>query len=116
MITYDPQKIILDSYELSNFVFNPQRHRGLDGNFHYIYLIVNMINGHYYLGKKSERSDNLDNYMGSGNGIKAALKKYGKSCFQKFFLHFSETAKENVLKEIEVITIDKIKARDCYKP
>ena len=64
-----------------------------DDRIHYIYLTTNLINNHKYLGKHYGYLD--DDYLGSGNLIKAAIKKYGKENFKKEILHISKDAEEN---------------------
>ncbi len=49
---------------------------GIDGYYHYIYLIINDINKKYYKGIHSTQNLN-DNYMGSGRALEKAKKKYG---------------------------------------
>lgn len=48
-----------------------------------VYKIVNRVNGHWYIGKESFPDKN---YLGSGIAINRAIKKYGKSSFDKIIL------------------------------
>lgn len=60
---------------------------------YYIYKITNKINGKYYIGRHS--TTNLeDGYMGSGIGIKNAIKKYGKENFTKEIIQFTNNSEE----------------------
>lgn len=54
-------------------------------NSPYIYVIENLINGHKYVGKSSGRKKE---YFGSGVALQQAIKKYGKSNFEKTILEF----------------------------
>lgn len=56
-----------------------------------IYKTTNKINGKIYIGKDKY---NKDSYYGSGLIIKQALKKYGKSNFQKEILFESDNINE----------------------
>lgn len=65
---------------------------------HYIYKITNNINGKYYVGRHS--THNIDDlYMGSGIGIKNAIKKYGIENFTKEII--VETTTSELLWELE---------------
>lgn len=48
-----------------------------------IYKTTNLINGKFYVGQDSK---NDPNYLGSGDNIKKAIKKYGKDNFKKDIL------------------------------
>lgn len=55
---------------------------------YYIYRIINIINGHDYIGKRKyqKKDPSEDGYLGSGELIKKAVNKYGKSNFKKEIL------------------------------
>lgn len=68
---------------------------------HYVYQITNLINNKKYIGKHSGELD--DSYFGSGDLIKEAISKYGKSNFRKDILYIAETEEEAYHKEEELI-------------
>lgn len=81
--------------------------------YHYIYKITNDINSKYYIGVHS--TDNLhDGYFGSGNAIKAAIKKYGKENFTKEILEFVNSENEKYQREYELVTEDVVNDPQSY--
>lgn len=76
---------------------------------YYIYEVKNLINGKTYIGQRKcpENISSLeDNYMGSGELIKKAIKKYGLENFIKIILEEGiETKKE--VDNREIYWIDK---------
>lgn len=79
----------------------------------YFYKITNLINGKYYYGIHS--TNNLeDEYMGSGNLIKAAIKKYGKENFKKEIIADYLTSNEVINHEKIVVTQELVDADECY--
>lgn len=67
----------------------------------YIYKIINIINGKWYIGKHNGKNPN---YAGSGKLLKQAIKKYGKDSFKKEILENCFTEEELNLKEQQWIT------------
>lgn len=68
----------------------------------YIYLIVNNINGHTYVGKRAfpkKRNFKNDGYMGSGILIRKAQEKYGLDNFEKFLICYTESEEDACEKE-----------------
>ena len=61
--------------------------------YNYIYITTNLINGKQYVGEHS--TDNIDdNYLGSGQSLRKAFRKYGRKNFNKEILEHFDT-KEN---------------------
>lgn len=52
--------------------------------YHYVYKTINLINGKFYIGRRStNKKINLDSYFGSGKILKRAIKKNGEENFKK---------------------------------
>ena len=81
--------------------------------FYTIYKITNKINGKFYIGKHQTINLN-DGYMGSGNLIKAAIKKYGKENFTKEILFIFNTEDEMNSMEKTLVTIGEDSYNLCY--
>jgi hypothetical protein len=87
-----------------NEVFQEQEPTfGEDGRQHGLYVIQNLINGKFYVGKHSR--DEVDDYFGSGVALKRAVRKYGKPNFQMKYFHWSESAEQLHDDETEVLEI-----------
>lgn len=81
--------------------------------YHYLYKITNNINNKFYIGIHS--TDDLnDGYMGSGNVIMKAIKKYGRSNFTKEILEWFDWRCEALASEAQIVTEDFIKRSDVY--
>ena len=68
-----------------------------------IYKITNLLNGKMYIGQHTT-SDLDDGYMGSGEILKRAVKKYGVENFRKEWVTFCEDAEE--LNYMERVYVD----------
>lgn len=70
----------------------------------FIYITTNNINGRKYIGqKKYDSNGRWKNYLGSGEALKLAIKKYGKENFTREILHTAYSAEELNNLEIEYI-------------
>lgn len=63
----------------------------------FIYITTNLINGKQYIGQ--HKGDGNDNYLGSGDELVLAIKKYGKQNFSRKIICFAQTPEE--LNELE---------------
>lgn len=71
-----------------------------------VYKITNLVNGKVYIGAHKTRNKN-DHYMGSGDLIRLAIKKYGRKNFLKEILYELNSEKEMYDKEREVVQLGK---------
>lgn len=81
--------------------------------FYTIYKVTNTINGKYYIGKHQSKTP-MDNYMGSGELIRKAIKKYGIENFEKEILYYCESLEDMNNKEKEILNEDHVKNPQCY--
>lgn len=63
----------------------------------FIYITTNLINGKQYIGQ--HKGDGNDNYLGSGDRLTVAIKKYGKENFKREIIEFANSLEE--LNELE---------------
>lgn len=78
-----------------------------------VYKITNKVNGKIYIGVHC--TDDLnDGYMGSGLGIKAAIKKYGIDNFTKEILVDYDSAEVAYRLEKMLVNEDFVKRRNTY--
>lgn len=88
-----------------------------NGIFHTVYLVVNLINNKFYIGKHTTKNLN-DNYLGSGSILNKAINKYGQDNFKKYYISFHNTEDEAYLEESKLLTKKFIKVygkgKICY--
>ena len=80
----------------------PNEFKGFDGKYHYLYKITNNINDKVYYGIHSTLQLG-DGYFGSGKFLKKAIKKYGKSHFQKTILTFCNSREQINILEAHIV-------------
>lgn len=84
---------------------------------YYTYLVTNLVNGKRYFGVRlcEALSPERDGkYLGSGNLIKQAIKKYGRDNFRKDIDGIFDTAEEAYSRESEVVDDDWVKDGMTY--
>lgn len=87
--------------------------KNLNYRYYIVYLTINKKNGNYYIGKHA--TDNLnDSYIGSGTLLKRAIKKHGRSTFERTILYIFTTYEEADLVEAALVTEDTIRDPRCY--
>lgn len=81
--------------------------------FYIIYQVTNNINGKKYIG--AHQTSNLnDGYLGSGVGIKRAIKKYGKDNFTKEILHHCKSVEEMYIIETTLVSDEIVNDPNYY--
>lgn len=78
-----------------------------------VYRVTNTLNGKVYVGKHQTMDPN-DGYLGSGRGIKAAIKAHGRQHFVKEVLFDFDTEAEMNAKEAEIVNEDFVSRSDTY--
>lgn len=86
---------------------------GSDGLYHYLYKIVNKVNGKYYIGVHNTKNIN-DGYAGSGTILKKAFQKYGEISFDRIILMFFDSKESASQAEAKVITPEMLASPNCY--
>lgn len=81
---------------------------------HYlVYKITNLTNGKTYIGKH-ETYDVNDGYMGSGELLNLAKKKYGLENFKREILFDFDSREEMNRKEVELVDEQFVRRADTY--
>lgn len=82
---------------------------------YYFYRTTNLINGKYYQGVHHSKNPEKDPYFGSGPGIVAAVKKYGRENFKVEVLKDDfQNMDEAYAYEASVITLESLNPQVCY--
>lgn len=81
---------------------------------YYVYKITNRIDGKYYIGKRAHRDPVNDHYMGSGERIKRAIRKYGHHHFDKQIIEIFRTDKEASALEEKLVNLTTLNDPLCY--
>lgn len=71
---------------------------------HFVYKTTNIINGSYYIGVHSTENIN-DGYLGSGNKISNAIKKYGRNNFERAIISFHSSREEALIEEHKLVDL-----------
>ena len=79
----------------------------------FIYITTNLINGKQYIGQ--HKGDGNDDYLGSGDRLVMAIKKYGKQNFKREILEFADSVEElNELERYYITLADAVNNDNYY--
>jgi len=81
--------------------------------YHIIYKTTNIKNNKYYYGVHSTEKLE-DGYLGSGNGLKNDIKKYGIENFKKEIIAFFNDRNEALIFEANLVSKELINDPMCY--
>jgi hypothetical protein len=81
--------------------------------YHIVYKITNKVNNKIYIGIHSTNNKN-DNYLGSGDLLKTAIKKYGRDKFSKEILYCYETRTQARTMEALIVDSEFCSRKDTY--
>lgn len=81
--------------------------------FHIVYLTTNLVNLKMYVGIHSTFNLN-DGYLGSGNTMMKAIKKYGTKNFKRQILHYCLSREEASRIESVIVDANFLKRPDVY--
>lgn len=80
---------------------------------YFVYKTTNIINGRYYIGVHATR--NLkDGYLGSGQQLRYAIRKYGKENFVIEILEYCKSEEDMYKRERELVTLNEVNCKECY--
>lgn len=80
----------------------------------FVYMTTNLINGKRYIGQR-KYYEGHDEYLGSGNLIRAAIEKYGKDNFSRVVLAQCRTRQElNEQERYWIAYYDAVRSCDFY--
>jgi group I intron endonuclease len=81
--------------------------------YYLVYLTRNLVNNKIYVGVHS--TWNLDDgYLGSGDKLKLAVKKYGKENFNRIILHYCYNEQQAYEIESQIVDTYFINRKDTY--
>lgn len=82
----------------------------------FLYKTTNLVNGKFYYGiHTGPLEETLGRlYLGSGNALTAAVKKYGKENFKREVLEIFDDYESAYCREAEVVTEELVKDPQCY--
>jgi hypothetical protein len=81
--------------------------------FYTVYKITNILNGKIYIGVH-QTQDLDDNYMGSGNLIRRAIKKYGRDNFRKEYLFIFDNIQDMFAAETKLVDENFVNSTQTY--
>jgi len=80
---------------------------------HIVYKTVNIDTNQFYIGVHSGENASTDDYLGSGNRIRASVRKYGRSLFKREVLRICSTRAEALVIESELVTTELLRDPLC---
>ena len=83
---------------------------------YYVYLITNLLNGKIYVGVRKSKLKNIleDNYWGSGDAIKSAIRIYGIESFKKEIIAVFNNKQDALKLEAEIVNADFVSSKMTY--
>ncbi len=89
--------------------------KGDDGQYHIIYIVINLVNGKFYVGYHTTKNIN-DGYLGSGSRMLKVIKKYGSEKLFRLDCEFYRTKDDMKMREKEIVDEKFIEdyKDDCY--
>ena len=81
---------------------------------HIIYKTTNNVNNKIYIGYHNQSSETDDGYLGSGDSLILAIKKYGKENFTRETLFTYDSEEDALSKERELVNEQFISRKDVY--